>query len=104
MGTLVDAKCDNCGYAKEKISFPGRDRGFVAICESMICLDEKELFNITVGYEHNSRFQKLLKQNPNIESNLGKCPSCHGTNLESWHRQCPKCGETISLSYAGSWD
>lgn len=106
MGTLADAKCNSCGYAKEKVSFPGRDSGFVVICESMICLDERELVVVTTDYNRapRSRYWELLKTNPDLESKLGKCPSCKGTNLESWHRQCPKCGEIMSLTLGPTWE
>lgn len=35
MGTFVTVKCDNCGYTKEKIFYPGQDRGFVVMREAM---------------------------------------------------------------------
>jgi rRNA maturation protein Nop10 len=104
MGRRFITTCKACGYQTE--TSLGRDRGFVAIIEPMICADEKEVVQVTVGIDKESpKYQTLTKGGLNLEKDLNLCPKCHGQNLKPWNKTCPKCGQEMEIGdLSGLWD
>ena len=118
MGTVYEFICESCGYQARVCG--GRDRGFYAIVETMICHDCCELVDVPVG-DTRSPAVKLLKGEIEIEEfrklmpeyeaknkeRFGHCPQCKGMNVSRWEdsQLCPKCGgHMIRGKFLAYWD
>ena len=91
MGSWNKYDCPNCDYSATVSG--GRDGGMVAVVETMTCMDCKELFDISIG------FQGTVGPSgkPDVDKDMNKCPECRGENLKKWTRRapCPKCGKKM---------
>lgn len=92
MGERYEFVCGDCGYSATVSG--GKDRGFVAFIETMVCTDCKKLVDVLVGEA--KEFSGPLGKSEGEE--FGKCPVCSGKNVKPWdakERSCPKCGKQM---------
>jgi len=94
MGTKFTFKCPKCGASLS--SSAGRDCGFVAVIEPMICNDCNQLVNVLIGMCG----MDGPTGDPEYDKNLNICPKCSGTNLKPWPNNypCPNCGTNMEMS------
>lgn len=74
MGRLLRWKCESCGYEAEVSG--GRDRGFIAVTETMVCRKCSELVDVLV-----SKINEVPNPLYFKETIKSCCPKCKGTNL-----------------------
>lgn len=90
MGTRSRFSCSSCGYETDVSG--GKDIGFVAVVETMICNDCTELVDVLVSTWGDD------PQSSELRSRFGKCPKCGKTNATRWDPNkmpCPKCGNLM---------
>jgi ribosomal protein L37AE/L43A len=93
MGQKLTYKCKKCGYST--MTSAGLDWGFLAVVETHICLNCKEVVDVLVG-EQGKVFEKGKDKKAQFGSlkDFYTCPECRGTAIEKWDadiRPCPKC-------------
>ena len=88
MGSHIECKCKKCGY--ETACSGGKDCGFLAVVQTMICEDCKELADVLIG----CRGEEGPTGDPEYDKRMNICPTCNGKNIKIWsdQRPCPKCG------------
>lgn len=101
MGSGFQFKCAKCGY--EAMVSGGLDCGMVAVVRTMLCDDCRELVDVLTG----AYGQEGKTGDPKLDTDLGRCPECNGTNVSEWpkKRPCPKCdGKMRKLGLEMMWD
>ena len=98
--TFVCPKCSATQYSSE-----GRDYGFVAVIQPMICDDCDELVQVLIGKMGNVG----PSGDPEFDINLNTCSECKGKNLRIWpsDHPCLNCGTSMEISDHGpivDWD
>ncbi len=94
MGTTYTFNCPNCG--ESLFSSEGRDCGFVAVIQPMICDNCNDLVEVLID-----KFgQDGPTGDPEYDKDLNLCPDCRGTNLRPWPRNhpCLRCGTEMKKS------
>ena len=94
MGTTFTFKCPKCGTLLS--SSDGRDYGFIAVIEPMICDDCNQLVDVLIGTCGTAG----PTGNPEYDKDLNICPQCRGTNLKPWSKNHPylNCGTNMRIS------
>lgn len=94
MGAIYTFKCPKCGLSFQ--SSPGRDFGFEAVIDPMICENCNQLVDVLVG----RRGKIGPTGDREYDKDLNVCPSCRETNLKIWpdHHPCLKCGTNMEMS------
>ena len=94
MGTTFTFKCSKCGALLS--SSDGRDCGFVAVIEPMICDDCNQLVDVLIGMCGTAR----PTGDPEYDKDLNICPECKGTNLKPWPKNhpCLNCRTNMTMS------
>ena len=101
MGTKFEFVCQQCGHSAEVSG--GRDVGMVAVVQTMVCQDCKELVDVLIGKQG----REGPTGDPDYDRNLGRCPRCEGVGLITWDdsRPCPRCdSEMIKGGTIALWD
>ena len=81
MGTKSLFRCIKCQY-EAKVS-GGKDCGFHAEIETMICANCRALVDVLVSLDGKTS-----------SSDIGLCPECSARNVKSWdsmNKPCPRC-------------
>jgi uncharacterized paraquat-inducible protein A len=102
MGTWSKFDCKKCGYTVNVSG--GKDFGMVAVVQTMICNDCKELVDVLIG-----RCGETGKSGDiEYDKDLDVCPECRGTNLSTWSastRSCPRCRQKLNKGQVvAMWD
>lgn len=101
MGSLIAFTCDACGYAAQVAG--GKDRGMVAVVETMTCGDCRGLVDVLIGeFGHEASTDDQER-----DEDLGVCPSCRSSQVVPWSksRPCPRCGSSMTKGErVASWD
>ncbi|TET37261.1 MAG: hypothetical protein E3J72_06365 [Planctomycetota bacterium] len=95
MGSAYKFVCGKCGY--NATASGGKDRGFIAEVETMICRNCKELVDVTIGLadEMSGKIEKRIGED------IGKCPKCKSSDVEPWDpeaKPCPRCQNHMEQS------
>lgn len=133
MGTIIEVKCDKCGYKKDLFIGGGLNdwdiknaisefsgENFKKLYQEFIisrhnldifkfnryiatCISCKELYVVPV-----IDFETDNKRKHEI---VGRCPTCNdrvdickNNNIETIKINCPKCNNKINILEVGSWD
>jgi Zn finger protein HypA/HybF involved in hydrogenase expression len=84
MGTLYRFACESCAYEADVSG--GRDAGFVARTETMVCRTCHDVVDVLVG----ESVEGMLED---ADQHLNRCPKCRSHHVETWTGQrCPRCG------------
>lgn len=102
MGSRYQFSCPECGH--ERVVSGGLDYGFLAVVRTMVCRDCQELVDVLVR----AHGQEGETGDPEYDKDIGRCPECHGANVQRWPRSrpCPKCGNRMKKSQEPTvmWD
>lgn len=99
MGQYYKFVCESCGYKTIVSGEP--DRGLVTMTDTFVCLDCKEIFDLTIK-TYSETNNKWTERTEEIS-----CEKCKGHNLKTWHKEeCPKCKSkmTTDRSVTFLWD
>lgn len=102
MGTGYSFKCPNCDYST--CVSGGVDAGMIAVVETMVCEDCREVVNVLVG-----RCGKVGPTgDPEYDRDLNICPICRNRNLRPWDSEytCSRCHTKMQIdsSFSFRWD
>lgn len=87
MGQLYRFECPSCGYHAEVSG--GKDRGFVALTQTKVCQDCREVVDVLIG----KAMDPSAGKDTAIPRTKQECPVCEGHSLKVWRgNTCPKCG------------
>ena len=103
MGSKYTFECPKCGATE--FSSEGRDCGFVAVVQPMLCDDCNKLVEVLIG----RMGQDGPTGDPEYDKDLNICPECRGKNLRIWpsNHPCLNCGTSMEISEDGLallWD
>jgi len=91
MGQAYEFKCSNCEYS---VTTSGKlDWGFLAVVNTYVCSDCKEVVDVQVG-----EYGKVIQPedlNEEQKKEFYRCPECRGKNIILWDSLkylCPICG------------
>ena len=103
MGSTYKFKCPKCGATE--FSSKGRDCGFLAVIQPMICDDCNKLVQVLIG----QRGEDGPTGDPDYDKDLNICPECRGKKLRIWecNHPCPTCGTSMDIDENGPielWD
>jgi len=101
MGRCFEFTCEKCGYSAEVSG--GKDRGMVAVVQTMICNSCNDLVDVLIGQCEDEG----PTGEPDYDKDLGICPKCRGKDVVAWERSgpCPKCdGRMIEGDATVLWD
>ena len=93
MGSAYEFRCEKCGYTV--VSSAGKDCGFVAVVQPMICRSCKIVVSVLIG--------RCFEEGPTgielYDNKMGICPECGGKDLVAWgeEKSCPKCGARMTM-------
>jgi len=92
LGTHFKFNCTRCRYTATVSG--GLDYGMVAVVQTKICLDCRELVDVLIG-ARDKVGDKTGAPERDAEMNL--CPLCQGKQLETWPetRPCPRCNKPM---------
>jgi hypothetical protein len=100
MGTSYVFTCQSCDYSAEVSG--GRDFGFTAVVQTMVCRDCAKWVDVLIGYQG----EDGPTGDPEYYKAMKICPYCKGKNLEEWNSDlsCPKCSGPMQTSMGVLWD
>ena len=111
MGQSRTYICNICGYSVE--SSGGHDIGMMAVIDTYICTDCKEIVEVLVGQYGETFIPDPItgEVTQNKDFDYYKCPECKsGTHLVLWNKRnkpCPKCDGRMKVDPFGpftDWD
>lgn len=113
MGSILRARCNNCGYASESLYYGGGFRNFKTSCKYPVMNKVKEAVETANIIDKDA----VLKQNPDLIFYDEESVSDKKTqNRDTFHRWgiykvyyegylCPKCYRfSLCFENAGCWD
>lgn len=103
MGSKFTFICPNCG--ETELIAAGRDCGFMAVVQPMICDDCNKLVEVLIGHMGKDG----PTGDPDYDQDLNICPKCRGKNLRVWEsgHPCIRCGTSMIIDENGPsvlWD
>ncbi len=106
MGTHFEFICEGYGYSAEVSG--GKDRGMIAVVQTMICSDCTELVDVLIGRPGQDLPTDVPElDDPDLDLGYGYCPQCDGKNVAPWEesRRCPRCDARMKKGNTrAQWD